>query len=605
MADTQVPSVISLKKSLHVRVMSAMGIVLSIAVLLCLALVINFIYHTEKDSWQSRQQEVSRSASRTVGSFMGQVREYLNLISLLDRRYLEADPQNLFKLLHQNPAFLEIICLDEYGNVFASAYRETPLLANLFTIPQSTWFIEAVAGRDYVGEVQVSATDEPYMILAVPALGGGVVAARLRMSVLWDVVSEIKFGQTGRAYVINHMGYVIAHPNREVVLNNTIIADRPEVAAALQAADNEWSGAYRNFENQDVVGVTMPISNYGWVMFTEISQPESLATTSYALLALGGGTLLAGFLLNLVVGRLLIRIVLEPVKRLREGAEMVGRGNLDYRLDGDRPDELGQVAAAFNFMAAGLQERESALAQARDRALAASNFKSRLLANVSHDLRTPLNGIIGYTDMLNEGAFGSLSEQQLSIVGRVLGHAQRLLNLINNLLDQAQIEAGRLELHYEPFNPAKLLGEVESITSFLAQRKGLELVTEIDPELPNTLIGDRVRLQQVLMNLVVNAIKFTEKGLVCVRVYSRGQRWAIEVSDTGIGIPAEAQEYIFNPFRQVHASLNHEIEGLGLGLSIVQELTRLMGGEIRLVSRVGLGSTFTVLLPFEPPKEGV
>jgi len=592
------------KYNLRRRLTTALAFVVLFAGVVMGFWIITFIYRSEERAWQNRQQEAALAASRTVERFMDQVQEYVAIAGSLDSALLVEHPQVISNLLDQNQALLEIIRLDRRGAVLASAHQgDTPVLSNLFTIPQSNWFLQALQGRSYVGDVQLSATNKPYLILASSAADGGVVAARLRMDLLWDVVSDIRFGQTGQAYVVDLHGHIVAHADPKVVLANTAIAGRPEVIAALQAPGHRWNAAYRNFADQSVHGVVLPIAGGDWLIFTEIAQSEAFATVNRALLLIGGTIVLLGAFVGLASNLLLRRLVFEPVEELHDGAERVGRGDLDHRLPVRRPDEIGHVAVTFNLMAGHLQAREAMLAQARDEADAASRFKSRLLANVSHDLRTPLNVILGYADMMHDEAFGPLTAQQREATERILINTRRLISLIGSLLDQAQIEAGRLALSYKPFKPADLLADIEKMMALLAQRKGLRFTTSINPNFPSTLYGDPQRLQQILMNLVENAIKFTAKGAVGIRFYVNSSHWVMEVSDTGRGIPPEARSFIFDPFRQVDGiSTAREQAGIGLGLSIVQQLTSLMNGEIRLASEIDKGSTFSILLPIESEK---
>ncbi len=246
---------------------------------------------------------------------------------------------------------------------------------------------------------------------------------------------------------------------------------------------------------------------------------------------------------------------------------------------------------------------EAALAQARDVALAANRLKSQLLANVSHDLRTPLSAILGYGDMLGEGVYGPLGDKQQNLVQRIISNTHHLTTLVNELLDQAHLEAGTLKLNQQFFNPANLMDQVKSTMNILAEAKGLPLTCEIDPALPTSLWGDPVRLQQIINNLVGNAIKFTEQGSIHLRLYRPDEtHWTLQVADTGSGIPLEAQIYIFEPFQQVDGTATRQYKGFGLGLSIVKQLATLMQGQVLLESQPGQGSTFTVILPliYEP-----
>lgn len=225
-------------------------------------------------------------------------------------------------------------------------------------------------------------------------------------------------------------------------------------------------------------------------------------------------------------------------------------------------------------------------------------MKSAFVSIASHELRTPLNAILGYADMLRQAVYGPLPDKQREVIARIMANTGHLLSLANNLLDQAQIEAGTLTLNITSFSPAELIDSVHGVMSVLAQTKGLKLTGHIAEDVPATLFGDRQRLHQILVNLVSNAIKFTDQGTVHMRAYRPdADHWALEVSDTGRGIPAEAQAYIFEPFWQGDDSPAREYTGAGLGLSIAKQLTTLMGGEIRLASEVGRGSTFTVVLP--------
>ncbi len=246
------------------------------------------------------------------------------------------------------------------------------------------------------------------------------------------------------------------------------------------------------------------------------------------------------------------------------------------------------------------KELEEALQRSRDEALQASRLKTQLLANVSHDMRTPLGAIVGYTEMLQTGIYGEMSEEQQKAIQSIGKSSRQLLDFVNDLLNQAQIESGKIVLKPSPFAPSHLLDLVGADIA-LAEGQGLNIITEVDPALPEKVVGDRYWIGQILRNLLSNAIKFTEEGSIRITLKRHGaDHWTIQVSDTGQGIPAEAQGYIFDAFRQVDGSPSRkEHTGSGLGLSIVKHLTELMQGEVQLHSEVGKGTTFTVILPLE------
>ncbi|MBN1975936.1 MAG: PAS domain-containing protein [Anaerolineae bacterium] len=226
-------------------------------------------------------------------------------------------------------------------------------------------------------------------------------------------------------------------------------------------------------------------------------------------------------------------------------------------------------------------------------------MKSLFVSIASHDLRTPLNSILGYTEMLYEGIYGELAGEQREIVGRVVANTRHMLGLANNLLDRAQIEAGTIAFHYAPLSPSELVTDTMSVMEVLARAQGLAVASEIAEGVPGKLLGDRQRLDQILVNLVSNAIKYTDDGEIRVRVYLPDDgRWALEVSDTGRGISRDDQARVFEPFRRASGLPGYG--GSGLGLSIVKQLVEMMRGEIRLRSEVGRGSTFTIILPLRP-----
>ncbi len=224
-------------------------------------------------------------------------------------------------------------------------------------------------------------------------------------------------------------------------------------------------------------------------------------------------------------------------------------------------------------------------------------LKSTFVGIVSHELRTPLNAILGYAEMFKEAVYGPMNEKQINMADRIMKNTQRLLGLINDLLDQAQMEAGKLTIHNQAFRVADLLDSLHGLMDKSAADKHLQLTSEVDRALPEALIGDPARLQQILVNLVNNAIKFTDRGNVHVRLFRQGDKWGIEVADSGEGIRESDLPYIFETFRQVDSDATRSHGGFGLGLSIVKQLVQLMNGEIDVSSRLGEGTVFTVVLP--------
>lgn len=241
---------------------------------------------------------------------------------------------------------------------------------------------------------------------------------------------------------------------------------------------------------------------------------------------------------------------------------------------------------------------EEELAFARDQALAASRYKTELMAKVSHELRTPLGAILGYTEFLHNEMFAPLTLQQKHFTGEILDSVSYLNDLVNDLLDEAQMERGKIQIQPALFNLRQMAGQLTVALKPAAQAKGLDFSLSVSPELPVDLFGDQKRIRQILTNLIGNAIKFTTTGSVEAQLQRSGaQHWLMHVSDTGPGMPPEVQAKIFEAFWQADGSPTRQHKGYGLGLSIVKQLTDLMGGEINVYSEVNQGSTFCVVLP--------
>ncbi len=1046
------PAHLSHRQSLRWRLLALLGGMLLVTLLVIGAGVFFFISQNETRTWQERQGESARHAAETVATFIKRMQDMLIIVGSFEPKILIEEPQVMETLIEDNSALLELVRLDEGGTVFAGVYRDAPLLADLFTIPQSRWFIESKAGQLFLSSIQISPASQPYLIISIPASDGGVVAARLQMNVLWDVVASLNFGETGQAYVVNHESQIVGHTKPNVAVEKTTLQGRPEMIGILDTPDRVWEGTYINFEGVEVLGVTTPVLDTQWVVITEVSESEAFAVSRTASLLLGGGMALFGLLVMLVTGRFLGQLILSPMERLRAGAVRIGQGDLNHQIDLIQQDEVGQVAYAFNEMVNALSERDKQIAErnqalkeseerfrhviasisdhiymtelvpegipnnvylspniealagyprekfmenwnfwlstvihpddkgviadhiaqfreeknneaeyrliradgstiwvrdngrvardfardnlvvygvvsditerkqqalelsilletaqavsstlnleevltlvakqmikitgvtdctlsrwdkqadtittwielrqhspeyadeagtayalsdypttrsvletrqpamlittdpnlnpdevallkeqktlsllliplitsqgviglveldeekvertftpaeirlcqaladqtsvaienarlyeraqqeirerkraeetlkhqrtflqqvvdvnphfifakdreghftlaneafanayrttvqnligktdhdfnphkdlvaryhrddmrviesgqellreeeevrsisgekfwrktikrplldkngdvyqvlgvatditdrkkfevdlalARDQALEAARLKTQLLANVSHDLRTPMGAIIGYTEMLQEGVYGDISEEQYEATTEIIDSAGQLLIFVNNLLDQSRIEAGKIAIKVIDFSPTRLIDSVQAMLGVAAQTKGVLLTTDIAPDVPSILYGDPHWLGQISINLISNAIKFTEKGTVQMFIYQPNKtEWFLEVSDTGPGIPKEAQSYIFEPFRQVDGTVTRGHSGSGLGLSIVKQLTNLMGGEISLTSELGQGSTFTIQLPIKSiPKE--
>ena len=448
----------------------------------------------------------------------------------------------------------------------------------------------------------------------LPGTGGnGVVGETLDLGVIQDLVRHTRLGTTGYVYAVDASGVPIAHPNAAAFTHRSLAF--PQVARAL-ASSSTGSTVGRNFRGERVLSTWATVDPLGWKVFVE--QPESAAFAPIRGKIWRSALLLAAFLVAGVgLSVLLARRLVRPVKQMRTSAARIGAGAYDERINLDRRDELGGLADELNGMAASLQASVGGLEQrVKDRtrelqqALAelsqkgsqlevASRHKSEFLANMSHELRTPLNAIIGFSQVLRQRLFGEINAKQEEYLEDILASGNHLLDLINDVLDLSKVEAGQVELEVATFSLREALERGVVMVRERATKNevllSLELAADVD-----LVDGDERRVQQVVFNLVSNAVKFTPRGGSVVVASAREDgEVLVSVTDTGPGIAADDQERIFEEFQQTGVGVQQR-EGTGLGLALSRRLVELHGGHIWVDSEVGRGSTFAFTLPMPP-----
>ncbi|HEX2908245.1 MAG TPA: ATP-binding protein [Phototrophicaceae bacterium] len=472
------------------------------------------------------------------------------------------------------------------------------------------WFKGAVGGAPVTLQSLVGRTaGAPALVASAPIKNetGEIVGVGMFAADLVTLSAEVqanRIGQTGYTYLVDDQNRLIGHPDTTLTQNLSDFSTDPAIAAARGGQ----SGLLRFTDTNGVYwrAYAQTLAN-GWIVVVR-QQESELLTMIYNFQLTAIGIAAIGLALLVTLSAWVIHRAIQPVSQLTAIAVAIANGDFSQEAPIATQDEIGTLAQAFNTMTHQLQnliksleerivERTAAMREAKE----ASRLKDEFLSIMSHELHTPLNAIIGYLGIMN--LQGGLTPENQHMTQRARANAERLLALINDVLDISRIESGRLQLAPSDINLRDLLDRLQRQMAVLAEEKGLGFSITVEDTVPPTIHIDEDAITKIITNLLGNAFKFTEAGAVKLAVKRASDNLIIAVSDTGVGIPPQMHEVIFERFRQVDGSSKRAYGGSGLGLAIVKNLCSALNGKIQVQSAVKVGSTFTVTLPLQPVGE--
>lgn len=556
------------------------------------------------ESLYAQQSEAAQRISDRITVHMDNMNSVMSIaaaepgIAVFSRSRQE---ESLRRLLRWQATFKEAFILNNTGQEvakLASQGKRFVSVQNLISRKNRPEFMDALnRGKAVIGEPFFSGDRLPYVFAACPAYGRkAVLVAKVTLENLWDLVKEARQGQPGIAFVVDEKGNLIAHPDSMRVQMHTNLDGLAIVQGFKKGRiGRESFGRYKNEKGEKVVSLVHTVPGLGWGVVLEIPTASAYAPIVTMQKEVLKWTLLSVVLI-LAAAFWRVRQILHPIRILEEGAHKIAHGDLDLKLDVKTGDELEHLSQSFQKMAAALKELEE--------------LRRDLISMIVHDLKSPLSGIMGGLDYILETLEQSDTETIKKILGLSRKSADELFKMIQNLLDVAKMEEGKLELVREATPIPQILDECAEDFRVQAERESKSIRKDYHPDLPAALV-DASLIKRVITNLVSNAIRHTSSnGTITLRARRAGSWLEVVVQDDGEGIPQEYLDKIFSKFVQAERKRAHLRTGTGLGLTFCKMTIELHSGKISVESEMGKGSAFKFTLPLSevasaPQKEEI
>jgi signal transduction histidine kinase len=629
------------------------------------SLILYFNFQIQQQFVISQQKLIANDAADTVKSFVQE--KFTIMETTVDIGDLTSDQQReqqqtIDNLLGTEQSFRHLILLNKQDQELVEVSRQSQYInGKLNDRLDSSIFAQTKQGKEYIGSVYIdNLTCEPMVIMAVPVTDvfgvfQGTLIAEVNLKFMWDLVDEIKIGNSGLVYVIDKNGDLIAFGDISRVLKGENLTYLREVNDFVNDkelfADEPIES--EGIQGNSVIATYVPLGTPDWVVVTELPVQEAYSTVIYQL-EFTVIIIILTITVAVLIGIYLSRKITKPIIKLRDASSKVGEGNFEVNIEIFANNEIGQLARDFNKMIDNLkksrnelldvqktleekvEERTSELnekiAELKQNETAALNImddlqdtvkelqqsqsiikeqnvqlqklnriKSNFLNITSHELRTPMSAIKGYIQMMLLGKLGEINEDQKHSMEVILRNSNRLDRLIQDILDISRLESGTMKFVTEKTDVTKMIKEIADTMQASAGLKRIKITSETGMDVPELII-DKDRITQVVVNLINNAIKFSPDGsIINIRTRKEKEDVLFEVQDFGRGVPEEHQKKIFQTFYQVDSGTDVKYGGAGLGLAICYGIIIAHGGRIWVESTgiPGYGSTFRFTLPVE------